>query len=135
MCLPVELGDDDIVEGDENFPLVIESVSPSPGVVTGPRDSTDVIIQDDDSMFLSTESENCHLCVASTLGSISLQNVSQNFFILRDNHTLCHNMCCINLGLVGCHNFSGTFKSYEKVLEAIVWIMGHKVYRNHWRWQ
>ena len=53
VCLPVELNDDEILEGSENFPLVIESVSPSPGVVIGPLARTNVIIQDNDSRFLT----------------------------------------------------------------------------------
>ena len=90
MCLPVELGDDEIVEGDENFPLVIESVSPSPGAVIGPRDSTDVVIQDNDSTFLSTERENCRLGAAiNTPLDFTTQRVPKLFNIQRyTNHTV-----------------------------------------------
>ena len=48
VCLPVELTDDEVLEGEETFPVVIESVSPSPGVVIGSRERADVNIQDND---------------------------------------------------------------------------------------
>ena len=42
--------EDDVVEGEEYFPAVIESASPMPGVIIGTPNVTDVIIQDDDGM-------------------------------------------------------------------------------------
>ena len=49
VCLPVTLLDDNLLEGEESFPLQIDSVSPTPGVVTGDRDTTTVRILDNDS--------------------------------------------------------------------------------------
>ena len=49
VCLPVTLLDDTLLEGEESFPLQIDSVSPTPGVVAGDRDTTTLRIIDDDS--------------------------------------------------------------------------------------
>ena len=49
LCIEVDLIDDDVAEGEESFPLTIEAVSPTPGVVTGTQDDTTVIIGDTDS--------------------------------------------------------------------------------------
>ena len=53
MCLPVELLEDDILEGTESFPLVINSVSPMPGVEIGNIDRANLNILDDDGRFPS----------------------------------------------------------------------------------
>ena len=50
LCIPLDLLEDEILEGEESFPLTIDSVSPTPGVVPGPQDSTTVFIRDNDSM-------------------------------------------------------------------------------------
>ena len=49
ICLPVSLLDDMLLEGEEDFPLVIDSVSPVPGVVPGDRVTTTIRIIDNDS--------------------------------------------------------------------------------------
>ena len=49
VCLPVSLLDDMLLEGEEDFPLVIDSVSPVPGVVPGNRVTTTLRIIDNDS--------------------------------------------------------------------------------------
>ena len=49
VCLPVSLLDDMLLKGEEDFPLVIDSVSPVPGVVPGDRVTTTLRIIDNDS--------------------------------------------------------------------------------------
>ena len=49
VCLPVSLLDNMLLEGEEDFPLVIDSVSPVPGVVPGNRVTTTLRIIDNDS--------------------------------------------------------------------------------------
>ena len=53
ICIPVTLIDDDLLEGEEFFPLMIDSVtSPSPGARIGDRRVTTVFIRDNDGMIL-----------------------------------------------------------------------------------
>ena len=49
-CIQVMVLDDDVVEGDEYFPAVIESASPMPGVIIVSPNVTEVIIEDNDGM-------------------------------------------------------------------------------------
>ena len=49
-CIPVDLLDDELLEGEEKFPLVIDSVSPTPGVETGTRSRTNLTIVDNDGL-------------------------------------------------------------------------------------
>ena len=49
-CIQVMVLDDDVVEGEEYFPAVIESASPMPGVIIISPNVTEVIIEDDDGM-------------------------------------------------------------------------------------
>ena len=49
VCLPVTLLNDTLLEREELFPLQIDSVSPTPGVLAGDRNTTTLRIIDDDS--------------------------------------------------------------------------------------
>ena len=49
-CIEVMVIGDDVVEGEENFTIVIVSASPMPGVIIGTPNVTQVIIEDDDGM-------------------------------------------------------------------------------------
>ena len=51
LCIPVNITNDDILEGKENFDVVIDFVAPRPGVVEGPRDMATVFIEDNDGML------------------------------------------------------------------------------------
>ena len=49
-CIELRTLEDDVIEGEEYFPAVIESASPRPGVIIGTPNVTKVIIEDDDGM-------------------------------------------------------------------------------------
>ena len=49
VCTATNIVDDNIIEGAESFPVTIDSVSPTPGVVIGFLDTTTVYIQDSES--------------------------------------------------------------------------------------
>ena len=57
VCISVTVTDDPFLEEDESFPLTIDSVSPTPGVVTGPQSSTTFFIGDNDGKNTFTNSE------------------------------------------------------------------------------
>ena len=54
MCALFTIVDDKIIEDEESFPVSIESVSPTPGVVIGAQDVTTVFIVDNDSKYLQS---------------------------------------------------------------------------------
>ena len=54
VCIPLDLPDDTLLEGEESFPLEIDSVSPVPGVEIGDLSTTTVFIRDDDSKLPHT---------------------------------------------------------------------------------
>ena len=62
VCIPVGLVDDSLLEGEESFPLQINSVSPTPGVVMGDQNTTTVFIRDDDSKFILNWPFSCKTC-------------------------------------------------------------------------
>ena len=61
VCIPLDLPDDTLLEGEESFPLEIDSVSPVPGVEIGDQSTTTVFIVDNDSTFNTTT------CIHNTL--------------------------------------------------------------------
>ena len=48
ICVELDLPQDEILEDEESFRIVIEAVGPLPGVVIGDRNETTVFIRDDD---------------------------------------------------------------------------------------
>ena len=56
VCLPVVLLEDDVLEGRESFPLVIDSVAPTPGVEIGNQNRANLNIIDDDGTTISLNS-------------------------------------------------------------------------------
>ncbi|CAI8024993.1 Extracellular matrix protein FRAS1, partial [Geodia barretti] len=50
VCISVSVTDDPFLEEVESFPLTIDSVSPTPGVVTGSQSSTTFFIRDNDAV-------------------------------------------------------------------------------------
>ena len=61
LCATFIIVNDTIVEMEESFAVVIESVSPTPGVIIGARNVTDVFIQDNDSKCFAN-SMSLYLC-------------------------------------------------------------------------
>ena len=73
-CIEVRVLDDDVVEGEEYFPAVIESASPMSGVMIDTSNMTEVTIEDDDGMtrpqlYIALQVTYLHVCIIESVDS------------------------------------------------------------------